>query len=144
MRHHFTKSERLALQLILHLGYELISMRSWSIQRGRWTPLSRKHTRQRSVSRVVTFGVEDWPSRKVAGVQVQLIGWEKERPTPEGTSRRTTWKITGVVVGYRTTEGVAWKQLHIPDYSEDPAAYDQFPHHLFIPVCVGAVPSTDA
>lgn len=144
MRHYFTKSERIALQLIIHLGYELTSMRSWSIQRNPWTPLSRKHTRQRSVSRVVIFWVEDWPSRKVAEVHVHLNGWEKEYPTPEGVRSKTTWMISRVMIGSRTTEGIAWEKFRIPDIQEESEEVYRFPHHLFVPACVGAVLSTDA
>ncbi len=151
MRLHFTTSQRLALQLIAHLGYEFTDMESGPIRKERWIPWlgdDTQLTRRRSVHRVVSFKIaKEHRIPEVVEVKISLGGWEYQalhQLHQQDERGWTTWAISDVTIGSLTDDRIVWEKLRIPDIQEESQEAYRFPHPLFVPACVGAVPSTDA
>jgi len=148
MRLHFTISQRLALQLMAHLGHEFTDMESGPIRKERWDPWlgdDTQLTRRRSVHRVVSFKIaEHHRVPRVVEIKVSLSGWEHQALHQQDERGWTTWVIFGTTIGSLIDDRIVWEKLRIPDIQEESQEAYRFPHHLFVPACVGAVPSTDA
>ncbi len=137
MRHHFTKSERLALKVMANLYMDFTDMESGKIRKGTWLPMSTTatETRTRRVRRVVNFTIEDRRFPLDAGVKVSLEGWETEirfylaAPSQETPKLETIWRVNKVMMGYHSEEkDVVWHKLHIPEPTGD--LHLDFPHYL--------------
>lgn len=131
MRHHFTKSERLALEMATDPWIEFTDMESGPIRRGRWNPWSMNDTRHRSIRRVVTFTISDsrFPMHK--GVKISLEGWEHEIRSDEGVESETTWRISRIMNGHQSyDEPIVWRKLHIPEDDSCLPLHHRFPRFL--------------
>ena len=132
MRHHFTKSERLAITVMAALHQEFTDMESGPIRKGaRWIEGYPLFYWVRDVRRVVTFTLNDpiFPLR--VGTRIFLKGREVEKTIipQEVAVMETTWRVDKVMRGYLSEEkGVVWRKLHIPPPSGDP--HRDFPHYL--------------
>ena len=143
MRHHFTKSERLALKVMAALHMDFTDMESGKIRKETWLLLSHANqnvtsVRTRRVLRVVSFTIKDRRFPLDVGVKVSLEGWETEirsdqtAPSQETLKSETIWRVSKIMMGChseRRKKGVQWHKLHIPDDSDRPI-HMQFPHYL--------------
>lgn len=134
MRHHFTKSERLALEMATDPWIEFTDMESGRIRKGPWLPATTtmSDTRTRRVRRVVTFVIADprFPQQK--GMKISLEGWEAETKRIGGGVRsETTWRISRIMIGWQNfDEPIMWRKLHIPDDDSNLPIHWRFPRFL--------------
>lgn len=117
MRHHFTKSERLAIKVMAALRLDFTDMNSGRIRRGKFEPHS-VGLQARGVRRVVSFNVVNPNSSDQVGVRIFLIGREVGPREGNRLSGLTIWQIERIMVGYECHDGrVEWKQRDFfPEY----------------------------
>lgn len=138
MRHHFTKSERLALSVPVTLKMECSDMDSSRIQKGEWVPsLEYSNSRERTVSRVITFTIVDYVNLRK--LRVSLEG--REILTAGLDKAVVKWRIAKIEVGYNKDGRIKW-------YKSSPSKTDLIsktdPIYQLMKRRVGAVISTDA
>lgn len=123
MRHHFTSSERLALQIMADLWVGFTDMETRPIRRDHWNPCSKSGTRSRRVSRVVTFTVSDSMFPNHRETKIFLEGEETETKVGKAVLRETTWRVSRVMDGLQPPykEPIAWEETDLQD---------GFPRHL--------------
>ena len=145
MRHHFTKSERLALDFMHFFWHEFSDMEAQPNRKGAWIPATTTTSRiyLRRGRRVVIFTLVDPCFPLYKAMRISLEGRETRTVSGNNTESETRWRIAKIMMGYDDYEGERkWYRLVIPDDKHMPIDR-QFPHFLMETETI-SVASTDA